>query len=115
MSLTITYIILISIAFVQNMIFTLNSRARQSGNLTRSFFTSILSNGVWFLMTFVVALPAITDIINGETASYHTYLLGLSYALASALGGVLMQAVNLGRINIKGLTEIGKNKVGSYK
>jgi len=26
-----------------------------------------------------------------------------------------MQAVNLGRINIKGLTEIGKNKVGSYK
>lgn len=107
-----TYIILFLVGFIQNMIFTLNSRSRQSANVTKHFWTAILSNGLWFVCTFMLILPEMFKAIALGSMEERLLLLAV-YTISTALGSIVMMKINLGHWRIKYLTESGSSHVGA--
>lgn len=68
-------LILLFLAFVQNIAFSLVSRSRNRSNMTYHVFASIASNGVWFLtfrslvtqnMSFVLLIPYTIGTVCGS-------------------------------------------------
>lgn len=108
----ITYIIIAFVAFIQSMIFTLNSRSRASGDTVKHFFTAILSHGCWFLVTFILLFPEIFNSVAEGTIKERVILL-IIYSISSSLGGLVMMKINLGHWKVPYLTEEGKSRVGS--
>ena len=118
MTVTVEIVALASLAFVgfiQNMVFTLVSRSRQSANVKRHFFASVGSNGIWFLTTFVLIIPQVLKSTAENGSHLDMYILGGVYAVATALGSCTMQKINLGDWYVPYLTEKGKDKVGANK
>lgn len=107
-----TYLIIAVVCIIQSAIFTLNSRSRASGNAAKHFGTSMLSNGTYFLITFMLIFPEIFKSVAEGDLKQRFILLGI-YTVCNAFGSYVMIKINLGHWKIKGLTEEGKSKVGS--
>ena len=116
--ITISFSVLVMIAcvgFIQNMVFTLVSRSRQSADVPRHFWASIGSNGIWFLTTFVLLVPQVLKSIAEGGGALDILILGGTYAISTALGSCAMMKINLGHWKVPGLTEKGKSQVGRRK
>ena len=101
------------VGFIQNMVFTLVSRSRQSADIKRHFYASLGSNGIWFLTTFVLIVPQVMKSIAEGGSLLDMTILGGTYAVATALGSCVMMKINLGQWYVPGLTEKGKSQVGA--
>lgn len=106
-STLINLVLLIIVAFLQNMAFTWSSRSRNSGDPKYHFFVALLSNGVWFVCNFVLILPEVLKVI--ENGNYWMLaLVGFLYVLATSAGSSVMMKILLKK-------ETGKRKVGASK
>lgn len=106
------YLLLAVVSFFQSAIFTLNSRSRASGDVYKHFFTANLSHGVWFVTTFMLILPKMSEAF--ERDSYvQAVSVCLLYMISNSLGGFVMMKINLGHWYVPWLTEKGKSKVGA--
>jgi hypothetical protein len=96
--------ILIGVAFIQNMSFTLVSRSRNSGDPDYHRYCAWGSNGIWFLCYMFLMRSIWADLMAGNMLP--VLLVGAAYALATAEGSVLMMKIAL-------RNEKGKRQVGS--
>ena len=96
--------ILITVAFVQNMAFTLVSRSRNSGDPDYHRYCAWGSNGIWFLCYMFLMRSIWKDLMAGNMLP--VFLVGAAYALATAEGSVLMMKIALRK-------EKGKRRVGA--
>ena len=96
--------ILITVAFVQNMAFTLVSRSRNSGDPDYHRYCAWGSNGIWFLCYMFLMRSIWKDLMAGNMLPM--FLVGAAYALATAEGSVLMMKIALRK-------EKGKRRVGA--
>lgn len=92
------------VAFIQNMMFTLVSRSRNSQDTDYHRFCAWGSNGVWFICQ-VMIVKNIWGAIN-EGNWWYAITAGIVYSLATTEGSVLMM-----KKLIK--TEKGKRRVGA--
>lgn len=90
---------------VQNYMFTLVSRARNSGSLQRHIVAAIGSNGVWILQLQIMLGPMM-EYLNGKNGVAAQVGAGLFYTVFTVLGSVLAHKWAL-------KTETGKNAVGA--
>lgn len=83
-----TYLVIMLLAFVQNISFTMVSRARNRDNMTYYTLCSVLSNGIWFLtmhhlvvtdMSLLLVIPYIVGTVIGSLfgAKLSIYIEGL--------------------------------------
>lgn len=120
MDFILTLITLAVVGFVQNMAFTAVSRSRNGGDVWHHFRIAILSNSIWFICNFFVLFGTMLKSITEGTTGKSIIVL-LVYAIATALGSVVMMKMNLGQVKFptwlkwleKYLVETGKRKVGS--
>ncbi len=96
--------ILIVVAFIQNMAFTLVSRSRNSADPDYHRKCAWCSNGIWFLCYMFLMRSIWKDLMAGNMLP--VFLVGAAYALATAEGSVLMMKIALRK-------ERGKRQVGS--
>jgi hypothetical protein len=96
-----------AILVIQNMAFTLVSRARNSGSLQRHMFAAMLSNGVWFISQ-IFAFGTITAILTGKFGWKMGACAGVFYTTFTLIGSLVSHAIAL-------RTESGKTAVGSNK
>jgi len=97
-------LILVVLAFVQNMAFTLVSRSRNSGDPGYHRYCAWASNGVWFLCQ-VCIVKSIWDAIDAGNFGF-VILAGIAYTLSTTEGSVFMMKHLL-------KTERGKRRVGA--
>ena len=96
--------ILITVAFVQNMAFTLTSRSRGSADPDYHRYCAWGSNGIWFLCYMFLMRSIWKDLMAGNMLP--VFLVGAAYALATVEGSVLMMKIALRK-------EKGKRRVGA--
>ncbi len=96
--------ILIVVAFIQNMAFTLVSRSRNSADPDFHRKCAWCSNGIWFLCYMFLMRSIWKDLMAGNMLP--VFLVGAAYALATAEGSVLMMKIAIMR-------EKGKRRVGA--
>jgi hypothetical protein len=101
---TIWLIALIPVAFIQNMMFTLVSRSRNSQDTDYHRYCAWGSNGVWFICQIMIVKNIWTAINAGQW--WYAILAGVVYSLATTEGSVLMM-----KRLIK--SESGKRRVGA--
>ena len=94
------------VAFVQNMMFTLVSRSRNSADPNYHRYCAWGSNGVWFICQVMIVKNVWSAIHNGQW--WYAAAAGLIYSLATTEGSVLMMKRLL-------KTEKGKRRVGARK
>jgi hypothetical protein len=90
---------------VQNYLFTIVSRARNSGSLRRHIVAAIGSNGVWILQLQLMLGP-FQDYLNGKHGLAAQVAVGAFYTAFTVLGSVLAHKWALA-------TEKGKGAVGA--
>ena len=71
-------IIILCLAFIQNVSFTLVSRSRNRDNLRYHMVAAVFSNGIWFL-TF-------RELIRGDM----NIIIFIPYCIGTVLGSVLL-------------------------
>lgn len=77
------YLIILCLAFVQNISFSMISRSRNRDNMTYHALCSVFSNGVWFAtMHYLVAADL-------------TFLLAIPYIIGSVFGSILGAKVSM--------------------
>ena len=105
-----TYLLLILVAFIQNMAFTWTSRSRNSGDPTYHRYAAWSSNGVWFMCQLFVFKLIWEPLLNGDY--WQVAIGGFIYTLATTEGSVFMMKILLGKINIPILSKffVEKNK-----
>ena len=92
------------VAFVQNMMFTLVSRSRNSQDPNYHRYCAWGSNGVWFVCQVMIVKSIWTAIHAGNWM--FAVLAGVVYALATTEGSVLMMKRLIA-------SEKGKRRVGA--
>jgi hypothetical protein len=100
-----TWIIWAVILILQNAAFTLVSRARNSGSMSRHVGAALLSNGVWFLSQGII-FTKLYKIMTGEYGWQQAVLTGLFYTTFTIVGSVAAHYIAL-------RTEKGKSAVGA--
>lgn len=73
------------ILVIQNVSFTLVSRARNSGSLRRHMVASLLSNGVWFLSQ-VVLVNEVMPMLSGSRGAWMLAMAGSWYTAFTMCG-----------------------------
>jgi len=105
MTETVLMLVLLAIvAFIQNMMFTLVSRSRNSQDPNYHRYCAWGSNGVWFICQVMIVKNIWTAIHAGQW--WYAIIAGVVYSLATTEGSVLMM-----KKLIK--SESGKRRVGS--
>ena len=116
----LTLLMLAVVGFVQNMAFTAVSRSRNAGDIWHHFKVALLSNSIWFICNFFILFGTMLKAItSGDTTGAIITL--LVYSVFTALGSVVMMAINLGKIKFprglkwleKFLVEEGTKRVGA--
>jgi putative flippase GtrA len=97
-------IILIIVAFVQNMAFTWVSRSRNSGDPGYHRYAAYCSNSIWFVTNVLIWRQVWTAIESGNW--WYLLVAGLAYTIATSEGSVLMMKRLL-------KSETGKRQVGA--
>jgi hypothetical protein len=113
--------LLVPIAFVQNAVFTLVSRSRNSGNPERHRWAAYASNGIWLVCNGLV-FRGFWEFYDGGDL-WAMVVMGLVYTLSTTEGSVRMMELNLGYyhnssnrflqfadrlFNEKGVSQVGK-------
>ena len=99
-------LLLAGAAFIQNMMFTLVSRSRNSADPGYHRYCAWGSNGVWFVCQIMIVKNVWESIHNGNW--WYAGLAGLVYCIFTTEGSVLMMKRLL-------KTESGKRAVGAGK
>jgi hypothetical protein len=94
MSTFLWLVLLAPTAFVQNAVFTLVSRSRNSGDPRRHRWAAYASNGIWLLCQVLVWRGFWEFYNNGDL--WAMLLMGMVYTLSTAEGSVRMMEMNLG-------------------
>lgn len=97
-------LMLIPVAFVQNMFFTLVSRSRNSNDPNYHRYCAWGSNGVWFVCQVMIVKNIWSAIADGQW--WYAAAAGVVYALATTEGSVFMMKRLL-------KTERGDRRVGA--
>ena len=100
----IEIILLMAVAFVQNMAFTWVSRSRNSGDPSYHRYAAYCSNGIWFCANILIWHQVWLSIQSGDLV--HLIAAGIGYTVATAEGSVFMMKRLL-------KSEKGKRKVGA--
>lgn len=98
-------VILMCVAFVQNMAFTWVSRSRNSGDPNYHRYAAYCSNGIWFITNVLIWKQVWNAIESGNY--WYLVVAGIAYCIATSEGSVFMMKKLL-------KSEKGKRKVGSY-
>jgi hypothetical protein len=93
------------ILLLQNMSFTLVSRARNSGSIQRHILAALGSNGVWFVSQGII-FTKLYKIMTGEYGWQMAVFTGLFYTTFTIVGSVAAHYIAL-------RTEKGKSAVGA--
>lgn len=91
----------------QNFSFTFVSRARNSGSLKRHMFTSIASNGIWFVSQLIV-VSTFVNILSGKLGVFKAIGAGVFYTLFTLIGALTAHYFALK--NEKGKAAVGASK-----
>ena len=78
-----TWLIIFSLSFVQNISFSIVSRARNRSNQTYHAIASVFSNGLWFLT------------MHHLVAADLTYLLAIPYIAGTVLGSLFGSSISM--------------------
>lgn len=97
-------VILVVVAFVQNMAFTWVSRSRNSGDPGYHRYAAYCSNSIWFITNVLIWRQVWTAIEIGNW--WYLLVAGLAYTIATSEGSVLMMKRLLA-------SETGKRQVGA--
>lgn len=97
-------LLLAGVAFIQNMMFTLVSRSRNSADTNYHRKCAWGSNGVWFVCQVLIVKNVWTAIHEGQW--WYALVAGLVYSIATTEGSVLMMKRLL-------RTETGARRVGA--
>lgn len=95
------------ILILQNVSFTLVSRARNSASLARHVRAALLSNGVWFISQLIM-VNEIFSMMKGDNGLVIAIMSVVYYTAATVGGSVLAHWWSL-------KTESGKSAVGASK
>lgn len=105
---------LIPVAFVQNAVFTLVSRSRNSGDPRYHFKAALASNSVWLVCQVFVWKGFWSFFSTGDI--WPMVAMGVVYTLSTTAGSVWMMKANLGHYKsplLNFLAEKGQKLVGS--
>ena len=102
---TLTIIGFILVLILQNGIFTLVSRSRNSGSILWHAPISFLSNGIYFVIHYGMIMPWLLKDIEGKDYGVLSQF-GILYAVCTMIGSVLFMWLS---INV---FEKGKKRVG---
>jgi hypothetical protein len=100
----IEIIVLMVVAFVQNMAFTWVSRSRNSGDPSHHRYAAYCSNGIWFITNILIWKQVWNAIESGNM--WYLVAAGIAYTIATSEGSVFMMKRLL-------KTETGKRRVGA--
>lgn len=100
----IEIILLMVVAFVQNMAFTWVSRSRNSGDPNYHRYAAYCSNSIWFVTNVLIWKQVWTAIESGNY--YYLLAAGIAYTIATSEGSVFMMKKLL-------KSEKGKRQVGA--
>lgn len=99
--------------FIQNAVFTMVSRSRNSGHVWYHFPIAIMSNGIYFLLHYVFIIPEVIKQVNaGDTSSM--LWLALLYTLPTASGSTFMMWFAVNKIE-KGKKRVGGNSINKLE
>lgn len=93
----LTIVGLIVLLFVQNSVFTLVSRSRNSGNTLYHFPIAILSNGIWFVVNYIFIFPEMLKQVE-HSDSLGMFYLALLYTIPTSLGSVFMMWLSIKKL-----------------
>lgn len=96
--------LLAAASFVQNMMFTLVSRSRNSADVNYHRYCAWGSNGVWFICQIMIVKNVWASIHNGNW--WYAIIAGVVYSIFTTEGSCLMMRRLLKK-------ETGKRKVGA--
>jgi hypothetical protein len=97
-----------AVSFVQNMMFTLVSRSRNSADTRYHRYCAWGSNGVWFICQVLIVNNIWTAIKDGNW--WYVALAGLIYCAATTEGSVMMMKYLIK--NEKGQRRVGAQSKG---